>query len=80
MKHDVVFFSFLPGAKWIRVHDLRHSHASYLISKGAKVKLIAKRLGHAEVSTTLDKYSHFSLPTRRKRSWILMIWQARKNI
>ncbi len=46
------------GIKRIRVHDLRHSHASYLISKGANIKLISKRLGHAKTSITLDTYGH----------------------
>ncbi len=32
----------------LKIHDLRHSHASYLISKGANIKLIADRLGHSK--------------------------------
>jgi integrase len=48
----------MAGVKRIRVHDLRHSHASYLISRGANIKLIAKRLGHTKTSVTLDTYSH----------------------
>ncbi|NLZ99536.1 MAG: site-specific integrase [Clostridiaceae bacterium] len=47
------------GVKRIHVHGLRHSHASLLISLGVNIVLISKRLGHAEVSTTLDTYSHF---------------------
>lgn len=46
------------GVKKIRVHDLRHSHVSYLISKGCNIKLIANRLGHKNVSMTLNTYSH----------------------
>ena len=46
------------GIKKIRVHDLRHSHVSYLISKGANINLISKRLGHSKVSMTLDIYGH----------------------
>lgn len=48
----------LSGVKRIRVHDLRHSHASYLISHNANIKLVSKRLGHAKTSMTLDTYSH----------------------
>ncbi|MFA1819044.1 tyrosine-type recombinase/integrase [Virgibacillus oceani] len=44
--------------KQIRVHDLRHSHASYLINKGYDIQIISKRLGHAKVSTTYDIYAH----------------------
>lgn len=49
----------ITGVKRIRVHDLRHSHASYLIHNGFNVVLISKRLGHEKTSTTLDIYSHF---------------------
>lgn len=46
------------GVKHIRVHDLRHSHASLLINHGVNIMLISKRLGHDKVSITLDTYSH----------------------
>ena len=42
----------------IRVHDLRHSHASLLIEMGVTPLLIAERLGHEKIETTLDTYSH----------------------
>ena len=42
----------------IRLHDFRHSHASLLISLGANVVLIAKRLGHTNIEMTLNTYSH----------------------
>ncbi|WP_193063397.1 site-specific integrase [Oceanobacillus oncorhynchi] len=46
------------GLKHIRIHDLRHSHASYLINLGNDIQIISKRLGHAKTSTTYDIYSH----------------------
>ena len=46
------------GLPRIRVHDLRHSHASMLINKGVAPKLIQERLGHASITITLDIYSH----------------------
>ena len=42
----------------IRVHDLRHSHASLLIELGFAPLLISERLGHESVTTTLEIYSH----------------------
>ncbi|MFS4085386.1 tyrosine-type recombinase/integrase [Aerococcus urinaeequi] len=42
----------------IRTHDLRHSHASLLIKEGVKSKVIQKRLGHKDIQTTLNTYSH----------------------
>ena len=46
------------GVKVIRVHDIRHSHASLLVEQGADPLLIADRLGHERVSTTLGTNSH----------------------
>ncbi len=46
------------GVKRIRVHDLRHSHASLLIELGYSPLLIAERLGHENIETTLRTYSH----------------------
>ena len=46
------------GLPLIRVHDLRHSHASMLIEMGFAPLEIADRLGHESVKTTLDTYSH----------------------
>ena len=46
------------GVKCIRVHDIRHSHASLLINQGCDALILADRLGHEKVSTTLNTYSH----------------------
>lgn len=48
----------LAGLKPIRVHDLRHSHASLLIDMGFDILEISERLGHESVKTTWDTYSH----------------------
>jgi integrase len=42
----------------VRIHDLRHSHASYLIGQGANVVAVSKRLGHSDVNMTLKVYTH----------------------
>lgn len=46
------------GVKRIRLHDLRHSHASLLINRGANIVAVSKRLGHATIQQTLQTYSH----------------------
>lgn len=46
------------GLTPIKVHDLRHSHASLLIDLGFSALLVAERLGHENVATTLNIYSH----------------------
>lgn len=43
---------------YIRIHDLRHSHASYLIEQGVNMYKISKRLGHSSISITMDRYGH----------------------
>lgn len=48
----------LAGVPVIRVHDLRHSHASLLINMGASPVAVAQRLGHKSPKMTLDVYSH----------------------
>jgi integrase len=42
----------------IRLHDLRHSHASLLLLEGVHPKIVSERLGHASVSFTLQAYTH----------------------
>ena len=42
----------------IRLHDLRHTHATHLLQNGIHPKVVQERLGHATISTTLDIYSH----------------------
>lgn len=44
----------------IRFHDLRHSSATFLLSEGVNMKVIQKRLGHKNIKTTLNLYSHVS--------------------
>lgn len=42
----------------LRFHDLRHTHCAHLIGADVNVKAISRRLGHASVSFTLDRYGH----------------------
>ena len=42
----------------IRLHDLRHSNATALIAAGVSAKVVQHRLGHADVSITLNTYTH----------------------
>lgn len=46
------------GVKQIRIHDFRHSHATMLYKEKIDFKSIQKRLGHADISTTLNTYVH----------------------
>ncbi len=42
----------------VRVHDLRHTHATALLRAGTPVKVVSERLGHSDVMTTLRVYQH----------------------
>lgn len=42
----------------IRLHDLRHTHASLLLAQDAPMKLVSERLGHAKIAMTMDTYAH----------------------
>lgn len=47
-----------PIGKRPRIHDLRHSHASWLIAAGVPLTVIQRRLGHESIKTTSDLYGH----------------------
>lgn len=51
--------------KKIRIHDLRHSHASLLINQGEDYLVVKETLGHASITTTIDTYSHL-YPSKQK--------------
>jgi integrase len=46
------------GLPRIRLHDLRHTHATLALGAGVHPKVVSERLGHATVAFTLDVYSH----------------------
>lgn len=46
------------GLKRIRFHDLRHTHATLMLSNGVPAKVVSERLGHSSIALTLDTYSH----------------------
>lgn len=50
---------------WPRPHDLRHSHASWLIAQGVPLPVIQKRLGHHSITVTVDIYGHLSPDIQR---------------
>ena len=46
------------GVPIIRLHDLRHTHATLALAAGVHPKVVQERLGHANIAITLDTYSH----------------------
>jgi integrase len=51
----------------IRFHDLRHTHATMLLSQNIHPKIVSERLGHSSIGITLDTYSHV-LPDMQKEA------------
>ena len=47
------------GLTGVRLHDLRHLHATQLLAAGVPVRTVSGRLGHANAATTLNVYAHF---------------------
>ena len=84
-KYDLLFGLLNPDAvtRWfarflknnnlkkIRFHDLRHTHATLLIAKNINIKTVSARLGHSQVSTTLNIYTHSLSEEDKKASSII---------
>ena len=57
---------YLKFDKNVRFHDLRHTNATLLLSQGVDFKIIQTRLGHSDINTTLNIYSHVNLEMQKK--------------
>lgn len=57
--------------KHMRFHDLRHTHATLLISNGVNMKTVSTRLGHSSINTTLNLYTHSLNEDDKKASQII---------
>ena len=72
-RHNLIFRSFKPLLQKIglphsvRFHDLRHTAATLLFSKGLDAKIVQETSGHSSVIITLDIYAHL-LPGRRDQA------------
>jgi integrase len=69
---NLTYRSFRPLLKRtdlprIRFHDLRHTCATLLLSKGTHPKIVQGMLGHANISMTMDTYSHV-LPDMQEKA------------
>ncbi|WP_455046221.1 tyrosine-type recombinase/integrase [Leptotrichia trevisanii] len=58
LRRRLVSISKKCDLKQIRIHDFRHSHASYLLYKKVDIAAVSKRLGHKNIKVTLETYAH----------------------
>ena len=56
----------------IRLHELRHTHATLALQAGVHPKVVRERLGHATVSITLDTYSQAITATQEEEAAALI--------
>ena len=54
------------GLPKVRFHDLRHSYATLLLGAGQDMKIVSEMLGHADIRTTYNIYSHVSEQMQRQ--------------
>lgn len=59
----------VTGVNDLRIHDLRHTHASHLVSSGLSLSIVGKLLGHTQASTT-QRYAHLADDTLREATAI----------
>jgi integrase len=55
----------LAGVPIIRIHDLRHTSATLMLANNVHPKIVQERLGHANISMTLDRYSHVTMDMQK---------------
>ncbi|MBX3439833.1 MAG: site-specific integrase [Planctomycetaceae bacterium] len=67
MRNDFKPLLVTAGVPNVRFHDLRHTSATLMLAEGVPAKLVQERLGHSQISLTLDTYSHV-LPEMDRRA------------
>ncbi len=68
MEHEMKRGVKNSGVKYIRIHDIRHSHCAMLMELGITPLEAAERLGHERVETMLNTYAHLYPNKQRKLS------------
>lgn len=62
------------GIEHHRFHDLRHTYATMLLARGVDVAVVSKALGHADLATTVDIYSHWCRPMQEATAAVVESW------
>lgn len=67
VSHQFARIAAKAGVPGLRFRDLRHAHATVLLSQGVNPKVIQERLGHSTIAVTMDIYSHVA-PTMQREA------------
>ena len=67
------------GLRSIRFHDLRHTFASQLLSKGANILYVSQQLGHADPSITLKIYAKWIPTTGQREAMNVLPFVSRRD-
>jgi integrase len=65
------------GLPPLRLHDARHTFATWLLERGVSPKVVQTMLGHSSIAITLDTYSHVSLDLEKQAAATLNATLAR---
>jgi integrase len=71
LTHAFQIFLGKQKLRRIRLHDLRHTHATLLLKGGVHPKIAQERLGHSSIAITLDLYSHVLPGMQREAAQLL---------
>ena len=52
------------GLHWLRLHDLRHGRATFMLAAGVPARTIMDVLGHSEIGVTMNTYTHVLMQLR----------------
>ena len=65
----------------LTLKGLRHSHATMLMKNGTNPKIVQERLGHSNINTTMDIYSHVTTTMQEEAvSNLVETWEETKTI
>jgi len=53
------------GLEWVRLHDLRHACATFLLASGSDPRTVMAILGHSQISLTMNTYAHVLAEARQ---------------
>jgi len=72
VSHTFSKITMRAGLPHLRLHDLRHIHATMLLKAGTHPRIVQERLGHSSIATTLDIYSHTVPGLQNQRQNVLI--------